>query len=81
MQSRQRRAGAPLLFAFGAQELEDGGAIRVPLLIFSAQLDPLTYDLFDPDEPSAVVRVTLPEEFLDRPVDAHAKHVTLEVVQ
>jgi hypothetical protein len=77
MQSRQRRAGAPLLFAFGPK-VEDG-ALRVPLLIFSAQLDPLTYDLFDPDDPKVAVRVTLPESILDRPRDAHATHVTLEV--
>ncbi len=79
MQSRQRRAGAPLLFTFGAHISEDGATLRVPLLIYSAQLDPLVYDLFDPDDRGTVVRVTLPRDLLDKPHDAHARHVTLEV--
>jgi hypothetical protein len=77
MVSRQRRAGAPLLFAFGAQVME--GRVRVPLLIYSAQLDPITYDLFDPDNPEEVVRVRLPEVLIDHFEDAHRLNVTLEV--
>lgn len=77
MQSRQRRAGAPLLFAFGAQVEE--GRVRVPLLIYSAQLDPLTYDLFDPDQPQETVRVRLPSVLIDHYEDAYRLNVTLEV--
>ncbi len=77
MVSRQRRAGAPLLFAFGARV--EGHALRVPLLIYSAQLDPLTYDLFDPDNPEEGVRVRLPDVLLDHHEDAYQVNVTLEV--
>jgi len=49
--------------------------------VYSAQLDPLTYDLFDAEKPEVVVRVTLPPDLLDKSHDAFARHVTLEVVQ
>lgn len=79
LQSRQRRAGAPLLFAFGARLDEKGRTLRVPLLIYSAELDPLVYDLFDPDDPGRVTRVRLPDILIDHYEDAYRLNVTLEV--
>lgn len=77
LRSRYRRAGAPVLLAFGAG-MERGG-LHVGLLFISAQLDPLDYVLYDVDTDEQTT-VRLPEALLDMPKDRMKTNVVLEVV-
>ena len=77
LRSRYRRAGAPVLLAFGAGMERE--ALHVGLLFVSAQLDPLDYALYDPDTNEELV-VRLPEALLDLTDDVMKVNVKLEVV-
>lgn len=73
LQSRYRRAGSPVLLAFGHER--DGKNLRAGLLFVSAQLDDREYDLFDSE---GVVTVRLPRDLVDLSEDACKLNVTLE---
>lgn len=79
LQSRYRRAGSPVLLAFGPESKGDG-TMQVGILFVSAQLDRRPYPMYDPDAPDGdQVTVNLPDSLIDRPSDVLKTNVTLEV--
>jgi len=83
MQSRQRRAGAPVLHACGPRL--DGGGLQVGLLAVSAQLDDLIYDLHevttDGERTGEPIRVRLPPALQDLPEDRWVERVALPLAE
>lgn len=77
LQSRYRRAGSPVLLAFGPKLEKE--RLRVGMLFVSAQLDQRDYELYDPESGEAV-KVRLPAGLLDLSTDAMRANVGVEVI-
>ena len=78
--STYKRAGYPVLYAWGARL--DGDRIRVPMLYVSAQIDAIAYHLHDPDDAgrTPILTVRLPADLVDLSADKHVQNATLEVI-